>query len=39
MIEEESQKLANLEQYLSTKVIGQDQAIAAISNAIRRARI
>jgi len=39
MVEEESQKLAKLEEYLSTKVIGQDEAIIAISNAIRRARI
>lgn len=39
MIEEESQKLANLETYLSAKVIGQSDAIAAVSNAIRRARI
>lgn len=39
MIDNEAQKLANLEEYLATKVIGQDEAIAAISNAIRRARI
>lgn len=39
MVSEESQKLANLESYLSTKVIGQEEAITEISNAIRRARI
>ncbi len=39
MIDEESKKLANLEQYLSAKVVGQDEAIIAISNAIRRSRV
>jgi len=38
MIEGESEKLAHLENYLSAKVIGQEEAIIAISNAIRRAR-
>ncbi|MFZ2912121.1 MAG: AAA family ATPase [Candidatus Absconditicoccaceae bacterium] len=39
MLTEESEKLANLESYLSTKVIGQSEAIAALSDAIRRARV
>jgi ATP-dependent Clp protease ATP-binding subunit ClpB len=39
MIDEESQKLTHLEKHLSSKVIGQDEAIAEISNAIRRARV
>lgn len=39
MMEEESQRLAKLEEYLGTKVIGQKEAIVAISNAIRRARV
>lgn len=38
MEEEESQKFLQLEKYLSTKVVGQEEAISAISNAIRRAR-
>lgn len=38
MEEEESQRFLQLEKYLSTKVVWQDDAISAISNAIRRAR-
>ncbi len=36
--EEESEKLVNLERYLHDRIIGQDDAIRAVSNAIRRAR-
>ncbi|RAL57848.1 hypothetical protein BLD25_00635 [Candidatus Gracilibacteria bacterium GN02-872] len=38
LIESEKQKLLNLENILSQEVIGQKEAIDAISNAIRRAR-
>ena len=38
LVESESQKLANLEQELSKHVVGQEDAINAIANAIRRAR-
>ena len=36
---EESQRLLNLEEILHRKVIGQDQAVEAVSNAVRRARV
>lgn len=36
---EESERLLNLEKILHKKVVGQDQAVTAISNAIRRARV
>ena len=36
--EEETQKLLNLEQNLHNRVIGQDQAVEAVSRAIRRNR-
>jgi ATP-dependent Clp protease ATP-binding subunit ClpC len=39
MTTEESQKLLNLEGILHEKVIGQDQAVKAVSNAVRRARV
>ena len=39
MTEEESQKLLNLEKILHEKVIGQDQAVNAVSSAVRRARV
>ncbi len=39
MTTEESQKLLNLEEILHEKVIGQDQAVKAVSNAVRRARV
>ncbi|MCD6528399.1 AAA family ATPase [bacterium] len=38
LIEEEAKKLENMEEILSKRVIGQKQAIVAISNAIRRSR-
>lgn len=36
---EENEKLLNLEKELATRVIGQDEAVSALSDAIRRARI
>lgn len=38
MQQSEKSKLLNLEKELSSKVIGQDEAIKAVSNAIRRSR-
>ena len=38
MLEGEREKLLQMEQSLSQRVIGQDEAIATISNAVRRAR-
>lgn len=38
LIEEEAKKLTKIEQILTKRVIGQDQAIKAIANAIRRSR-
>ena len=38
LIEEEAQKLSKMETILSRRVIGQNEAIKAISNAIRRSR-
>ncbi len=38
LTEDESQKLLNLEKILHERVIGQDEAVAAVSRAIRRAR-
>jgi ATP-dependent Clp protease ATP-binding subunit ClpB len=38
LAEEESQKLLSLEQRLGAKVVGQDEAIRAVSNVVRRAR-
>lgn len=38
MLESESQKLAQLESELHKRVIGQDQAVKAVSNALRRSR-
>ena len=38
MLEGERQKLVHMEQRLGKRVIGQEQAIEAISNAVRRAR-
>ena len=35
---EEAKKLLNLEEFLHKRVIGQDEAIAAVSDALRRAR-
>lgn len=38
MLEEESQKLARIEQELAKRVVGQEEAIRAVSRAIKRAR-
>ena len=38
LLETEKDKLLKLEDYLKEKVVGQDDAIIAVSNAIRRAR-
>ena len=38
MLEGERDKLLKLEEHLHRRVIGQDEAIAAVSNAVRRAR-
>ncbi len=38
MLEGEREKLLHMEESLRTRVIGQDEAIVAISNAVRRAR-
>lgn len=39
MTTEESDRLLNLEELLHEKVIGQDKAVSAVSNAVRRARV
>lgn len=39
MTEEESERLLRLEDILHDRVIGQDQAVKAVSNAVRRARV
>ncbi|MDF2892119.1 MAG: ATPase domain protein [Clostridia bacterium] len=39
MAEEESQRLLNLEKILHDRVIGQEEAVAAVSKAIKRARV
>lgn len=39
MTAEESEQLLNLEETLHKKVIGQEQAVKSISNAVRRARV
>ena len=38
MLEGEKEKLLRMEDYLSKRVVGQKEAIAAISNAVRRSR-
>lgn len=38
LLEGEMQKLVNLEAHLHQRVIGQDEAVVAVSNAIRRSR-
>ena len=38
MLEGEMQKLVTMEQRLSNRVIGQEEALAAVANAVRRAR-
>ena len=39
LMEGETQKLINMEERLQEQVIGQDEAVSAVSNAIRRARV
>lgn len=39
MEKEEASRIANLEQILHKRVVGQDEAVAAISKAIRRGRV
>lgn len=39
MTVEESERLLNLEELLHKRVIGQDQAVEAVANAVRRARV
>ena len=38
MLESEREKLVRMEDYISRRVIGQQEAISAVSNAVRRAR-
>ena len=38
MLTEESEKLRHMEEYLGKRVIGQEKAITAVANAIRRSR-
>ena len=38
MLEGERDKLLKMEEYLRKRVIGQDEAVVAVSNAVRRAR-
>ena len=38
MLEGEMQKLVQMEEKLRTRVIGQDEALEAVANAVRRAR-
>ncbi len=38
LLESEKQKLINMEEFLHKRVIGQDEAVNAVSDAIRRAR-
>ncbi len=38
MIEEEKQKILHLEERISERVVGQDEAVKAVSNAVRRSR-
>jgi ATP-dependent Clp protease ATP-binding subunit ClpB len=38
LVEEEAKKLEKMEEYLKKRVVGQDEAIKAVANAIRRAR-
>ncbi|MDF2591479.1 MAG: ATPase domain protein [Clostridia bacterium] len=39
MAEEESERLLNLEKILHSRVIGQDEAVASVARAIKRARV
>src|SRR5690606_38180705 len=38
MLESEREKLLRMEEFLSRRVVGQQEAVTAVSNAIRRAR-
>ncbi|MSR36328.1 MAG: ATP-dependent chaperone ClpB [Gemmatimonadetes bacterium] len=38
MVESERERLTHLEQLLAERVVGQDQAVQAVANAVRRAR-
>ncbi|MDP2820683.1 MAG: AAA family ATPase [bacterium] len=38
LIEEEAEKLEKIEEFLKKRIVGQDKAVIAVSNAIRRAR-
>ncbi len=38
MLESEKEKLLNMEQRIRQRVVGQDQAVEAVANAVRRAR-
>ncbi len=38
MLEDEADKLSEMEEYLKKRVIGQDEAVEKIANAVRRAR-
>ncbi len=38
MLQEEAAKVANLEQEIKKRVVGQDEAVTAVANAIRRSR-
>lgn len=39
LLKDETEKLQNMEKHLGEMVIGQDEAVSAVSNAIRRARV
>jgi ATP-dependent Clp protease ATP-binding subunit ClpA len=39
LTENETKKLQNLESVLHTRVIGQDEAVSAVANSVRRARV
>ena len=39
LLESESEKLANLEEEIEKRVVGQDDAVESIANAIRRSRV
>ncbi|KPK89375.1 Clp protease ClpB, partial [bacterium SM23_31] len=39
MVESEREKLMKMEERLHTRVVGQDEAVSAVSNAVRRSRI
>ncbi len=39
MVESEREKLMHMEERLHTRIVGQDEAVMAVSNAVRRSRI